>query len=226
LACLSFVLDKSGSSAQYAPYTSKIIMMEHCSRCGSTVGQGTSHCPNCGAEVTERAPWSSDTPLTTAQIGAAQAGSTPAPPTGNTLSGIGGWLIAVAFGLVISPIAMLHTIFTVDYPVLSDPNYQGVLAEHPALHGLISFEIVINGVLVAAVLYLNFLFFAKKRKFPPAIIAYLAAQIVLLGIDYALALKEFPSTSAADLGRAVIAALIWIPYFRVSRRVKATFVNL
>ena len=144
------------------------------------------------------------------------------------LNRIGGWLILVAFGLVVSPFACLNTIIT-EYPVLTGGQYQPAPGEHVSFATLITLEIAINAVFIAGLLCLNFLFFTKKKIFPKWMIVYLVAQIFLSVADLTAAAAGLSSAAApamiAGLVRPIVAALIWIPYFSTSRRVKATFVN-
>src|ERR1035437_3738934 len=144
------------------------------------------------------------------------------------LNSIGGWLILVAFGLVVSPFACLSTIST-EYPLLTRGEHQPVLGEHVSFATLITLEIAINAVFIAGLLCLNFLFFTKKKIFPKWMIVYLLAQVFLSVVDLTAAAAVVssapPPAMIAGLVRPIVGALIWIPYFSTSKRVKATFVN-
>ena len=102
--------------------------------------------------------------------------------------------------------------------------YQNVAANYPTLANLGVYELIINIAFLAALIYLNILFFKKRKEFPRYFIIYLAANFVLILIDYLIIAGVNPSADASDLGRAFIASAIWIPYLLKSRRVKETFV--
>ena len=144
------------------------------------------------------------------------------------LNRIGGWLILVAIGLVLSPFVCVETIIT-DYPILTGGEYQSALQEHASLATLVTIEIAVNAVFIVGLLCLNFLFFTKRKIFPKWMIVYLVAQIFLSVLDQTAAAIVVSSAAAltmiAGLARPLLAALIWIPYFSTSKRVKATFVN-
>jgi hypothetical protein len=78
--------------------------------------------------------------------------------------------------------------------------------------------------------------FRKNRYFPIAMIIYLISSVVLQGIDTYFAFKIYSSLPIfeeslseiyqmliQDMLRIVVSSTIWIPYFLVSKRVKATF---
>jgi hypothetical protein len=99
--------------------------------------------------------------------------------------------------------------------------------------------------MIACLIYLNFLFFRKKKAFPRYMTAFLAGSCALVLIEYLAVSAGHVSaalgTSAPEqfreiqatvlqgvrigLGRTFLVAAVWIPYFLTSRRVKATFVQ-
>ena len=73
------------------------------------------------------------------------------------------------------------------------------------------------------------LFLRKKRQLPVTYIIFLLYGVVFVGVDLWLAnaLMNLPIDydDTRSLIRAIVACCIWIPYFRVSERVKRTFVH-
>jgi hypothetical protein len=182
-------------------------MTTSCANCSSPLSEGSTVCPNCGTAVA-------------VYPGVAEAAPTTVPifktiQDRSDLNGIGGWLILPAIGLVLTPIVNLGVIFGIDIPALNTGRYQN----------LISLEIIMNLVIGAAAVCLCILFFKKKAILPRCMVYYLVGNFILNLLDYFLAQGENLSPDPSDLGRSIIAAAIWIPYFLSSRRVKATFVN-
>jgi hypothetical protein len=117
--------------------------------------------------------------------------------------------------LVLSPPLQLLMIF------LSDDHAGTILA------GVGTYELIINICTIVALVCLNILFFKKKAAFPRSIIIFLVVRFALILID-TLAIERVMHSSAEDvsgLAWSFIGASIWVPYFLVSRRVKATFVR-
>jgi hypothetical protein len=56
-------------------------------------------------------------------------------------------------------------------------------------------------------------------------IIYLGAQLLLGLADHLMGARFNSSTDWTPLARGLVAAMVWIPYFLQSRRVKLTFVN-
>jgi len=135
------------------------------------------------------------------------------------LEGIGGWLLLMAFGLAIAPIAVagnavrsLHTLSGRDGAII---------------FGFSSFLLLRSVASFVALLLLNWLFYTRKSVFPRAMLGY---YVWIIGSRLLAALF----LSAAPEGRRalplllifpIINAAIWVPYLLVSHRVKATFVN-
>lgn len=148
-------------------------------------------------------------------------------------SGIGGWLILPAIGLALSPIlSVVGIIQQVD--LLSSSQYASAVSQYPGLGPLTHFELLGKLVLFVFVCVVAYSFFKKKSTAPRNITSYLLAVLAfgvarfvwglaIFGGDDALVLVSLlQSTNIIGLG---LASAIWIPYFRESKRVKATFVN-
>ncbi len=208
-------------------------MPASCPQCASEIEPGAVVCVQCGA------PTLVDSQKARIAEGGAPGGDSvsvaPASfqPTlldsDRHLEGISGWLILVAIGLVFSPLLILGRTLATNVPLFANVHYHEFLEAHPALEGLILFEIATNLIFVAFLLALNFLFFTKKRAFPTYMILYLALQLVIIVGDAMAAHAILPSAHTAEstmaVARSLVAACIWIPYLLVSRRVKVTFVQ-
>lgn len=150
--------------------------------------------------------------------------------------GLGGWLIIPLIGLIIALVKMLLALFQIYLPIFQDGTWSIITnAEseyyHPLWGPLVISEMVINIGLVIFCGYLLYLFFTKQRLFPKFFIIYMIINVVFLISDTYVA-SLIPSVAEQrsngidpDLGRAVIGAAIWIPYFLLSKRVKNTFVE-
>ena len=125
-------------------------------------------------------------------------------------SGLGGWLILVGLGVIISPFYILFGL-------------------------LIWMEIVVNLIIFLCSIYLIFLFFAKKTFFPKFYIWFVFGSLAFVIVDAIVAgmlVKDmlpdepiFDSETIKEIVRLLITAIIWVPYMMVSKRVKATFVK-
>jgi membrane-bound metal-dependent hydrolase YbcI (DUF457 family) len=93
------------------------------------------------------------------------------------------------------------------------------------------FEGVGNTALIVFSVIVAIYFFQKRRIVPKLMIALLLANVFFVGTDYFVA-NVIPAVgsqkdveSMTEFARVVIACVIWVPYFLVSKRVKATFVH-
>lgn len=135
--------------------------------------------------------------------------------------GIGGWLILPAIGLVLGPIISVIALIA-SLGIYSDVVRAGY-------GGIYIFELLVTIGLLGFMLYAATLFFKKKNKAPSIIITLLILSLVsscaLLAIELGVGAESFAIENGKQLVREIIGAAIWIPYFRSSVRVKATFVN-
>ena len=149
--------------------------------------------------------------------------------------GLGGWLIWPTIIVVLSPLSLLASVI-------------GIFQDHAeAIEGLAPFmeqslsftlyyygNILLEIGLLAFSLFLLVFYFQKKKRAPHLFIGLILFYITLNMIDL-LAWASFDSLfgdtiqfvtqSGLSLLHTCITAMIWIPYFRLSIRVKNTFVN-
>lgn len=157
------------------------------------------------------------TDQTEASEGTAPASSAVDPK----LVGIGGWLVLPAIGFVLGPIVGVVGLIAA-FALFSDVDRSGY-------GGIYALELLVQVGLLGFFLYAATRFFGKRTNAPSVIITLfvvsLGASVVLLVIELGAGAEEFAIETGKQLVREVIGAAIWIPYFRVSKRVKATFVN-
>lgn len=123
--------------------------------------------------------------------------------------GIGGWLVLPAINVVLQPLLALP--FAGLLVVLASPHERG----HAGLPAAFAFALYGLFALVVAV------FFFGKRRLAPV----LYIIMVLINVAVAVLGTSSLATSSDSVLRAVVGAAIWIPYFLLSKRVKATFVH-
>lgn len=152
------------------------------------------------------------------------------------LEGLGGWLVLVGLGIIISPLRVIGMVFPVYSEMFSNGSWgvlttPGTEAYNPLWAPILLGEMAINGGLVLAWIFIAYLFFSKKKVFPKWYIGMVLFTLAFILID-SLAIKSvlpnepvFDAETTKEFGRSVIGALIWVPYMFVSKRVKATFVK-
>jgi hypothetical protein len=160
----------------------------------------------------------------------------PSAPTSPQLKGIGGWLILVVLGLVVSPLRTAYLLITTHWPIFRDGTWAilttpGTGSYHPLWAPLITLEILGNLGSIALALVALWSLVRKSRRTPIFVIAWLSWTTALVAADF-FAADMIPAVAAQadhdsvkELGRTIFGACIWIPYFLVSKRVKATFVE-
>ena len=154
----------------------------------------------------------------------------------NELKGNGGWLVLVGFGVVISPFRPLLEVDSISQFILTDPMWELLTSPETDFYraywapGIIGYGVINLGLAIASS-YLIYLYFAQKKLFPQLFIAILVFSLVCKSFVAWATIFGFPDqpmfdpVSVRNLGITLLIALIWIPYMRVSRRVRATFVK-
>jgi hypothetical protein len=146
------------------------------------------------------------------------------------LVGISGWLLLPMLGLIGTPLILLGGI-------IKNINafFTTAMPDYLYLPGAAVVEIVLSLALLAFDIALLVFFFQKRRFVPRLYIAFLITMlavnllmlpvIVWVGQAEGLDLREAARSYGTGFGRNLIVCAIWIPYFCVSKRVKATFVR-
>ena len=133
------------------------------------------------------------------------------------LKGLGGWLILVGIGVVLSPIRIIGDLM----PIYLDIPWKEVMSEFPLLGVFIVFEILVNVFLVGASIYLIFLFFSKNIKFPKLYYFLLVFSIGFIFIDafiVKLLIPEepmFDPETSKQLFQSIISFAIWGTYILI-----------
>jgi len=164
---------------------------------------------------------------------------TSAPPLlpNPALTGIGGFLIVVAIGMVVRPLLTAKDYWTVlqligNHPAWisrTDPESAGYAAGYFAI---VVAEAAVMGFLLCWAVVMVPQFFRRKASLPFSFVVHLAVVTtwVLVHLFWANQIPLLKSATAAAIAadaaavaKVVLFAAIWIPYMLVSRRVKLTF---
>jgi hypothetical protein len=162
--------------------------------------------------------------------------------------GIGGWLILPAIGVVINPLLLAFATLQglAAFASISVLERNGIPAG--GLQSMILMETMGNAMLFIFSIVLAVQFFRKRKVVPILFIVFMLAHLLFAILDsvvgqtvlnnMAVAMRTRGGYSGVNnpldgvhyeslitIARSAIACLIWIPYFKVSKRVKATFVH-
>ena len=158
------------------------------------------------------------------------------PATAQHPPRIGGWLIVIAIGLIVSLIqnltVLLGSLVPLGGPVwvrLTDPSSPRY---HPYWRGALIYEAVAACLYLVMNLVSIILFFGKRRLFPVLTVVFIPSIFILGLIDHYLgglipAVAASPTHAKGTYVLVIkfVALHVWIPYLLVSNRVKATFVR-
>lgn len=150
-------------------------------------------------------------------------------------SGIGGWLLVPLLGIILTPIRVGFDVYRDLLPAFTPVVWSRITnpaadSYHPFTAPLIVFELIANIGIILLSLYLLRQFLKKSTGVPRLYIVFYSSLVAIQVIDLVFA-AQIPSIASGinaemtkDLVKSVISAVIWIPYFLVSKRVKNTFV--
>jgi len=150
---------------------------------------------------------------------------------------IRGFLIVIAIGLVLSILQNLVQLLTAFVPFMRPDIWNRLTSPewtsyHPNWKMVMLAQLFASGTLVGLNLVALFLFFSKGRTFPKFIVFTIPAIFLISVVDHylsgsipAIAESKEYSEAGQKLIFRFIALHVWIPYFLVSKRVRATFVN-
>lgn len=159
---------------------------------------------------------------------------TPALPS--RPSGIGGWLILVAIGLILSPIRLLLTLAVDFLPLFTDGTWEALTTTgsevyHPLWAPIILGEVAGNIGFLGTGIALLVLFFMESRSFPTLFIAVAFINLAFIVGDALVVsvlvpdVPVFDAETTREIARSLFAVAVWVPYMLVSKRVKNTFVR-
>ncbi|MFS4468678.1 DUF3857 domain-containing protein [Maribacter sp. 2210JD10-5] len=143
---------------------------------------------------------------------------------------IGGWMVLPAIGLVLTPFYLLFQLFSAEYynkaiwSGFENAGYENA----EILNIYLGFELIANIAFLVFSVLLNVLFFNKRTSVPIMMVYFYSINLglILLG---SFVMNQFgidDPTFFKDLSKGLIGAVIWIPYFLNSERVKNTFVKI
>ncbi|PJZ46106.1 DUF2569 domain-containing protein [Leptospira brenneri] len=152
------------------------------------------------------------------------------------LKGLKGWLFLVGLGLIVYPVRLAFIMGPLFYNMFTDGSFEylttpGTESYSPLWKPILIFEGVFNVLMILFSFFVTYLFFKKNYQFPKAYIVFLILPLVLMPTDAWLGsfvVKDepmFDPETSKEIIRSFIAAVIWIPYMLLSKRVKATFVE-
>ena len=153
----------------------------------------------------------------------------------NELDGLWGWLLLFTGWVVLKIIGIGFLIASSFLPLFRDGTWQALTrpdspAYHPLWERVLLFELAGNIAIGAMAMVTLALLVVRSSYAPKSAIALLVGNVAVAAVSYFIA-GQIPSLtdrgtdyeSLAVLVRSTLAMLVWVPYFVMSKRVKATF---
>ncbi|WP_416397428.1 DUF2569 domain-containing protein [Allohahella sp. A8] len=151
-----------------------------------------------------------------------------------SLEGLGGWLVFIALGILVSLINIAATVMPNYLELFIDGSWTqgttpGTELYHPLWMPIIVGEISTYMLLFLAWSYLAFSFLSRKSCFPKLYILTKLFTLLFILIQSYLYQLVIPGRAFFDIEsttvflRTLVTTAIWVPYLLKSKRVKATF---
>lgn len=154
-------------------------------------------------------------------------------PGSARLTGLGGWLILVAIGLVVTPLRLLFLVGWTQRHIFSQDVWEAVTLPGGAayqewLGPLIINEVAGNLAVLVLGCWALVLFFRRHRFFPRVFITMSVLGLVLVVCDavaahYLITGTDNTGDTWMEIGRSLMQVCVWVPYMLLSKRVKYTF---
>ena len=149
---------------------------------------------------------------------------------------LGGWLILVGIGVVLSAIQLFISTLATYFPIFADGIWAAVTTQssefyHPLWGPVLLGEILFNFGKVAVLLYMIYLFFSRDYLFPKFYIGVMVVTLIFIPFDAWLVKIILPNEPMFDPDTSLaffttlISSFIWIPYLLFSKRATGTFVK-
>jgi len=141
---------------------------------------------------------------------------------------IQGWLILPAIALGVGALYGVYDLVAFSMLV---SDFSMLVSDIAAVEygGLFALGLVVRIGLLGFWIYAASNFYRTKRNAPTTIIALLIARVLVEGllsvVEAFAGAEELAIESVGEVLENVVGAVIGIPYFKVSKRVKATFIN-
>ena len=154
-------------------------------------------------------------------------------PMDQQLTGLGGWLILVAIGLIVSLLRIAKD-FVSTWPAYSVESWAALTTRggeryHYLWGPYLSWALLANIAMLIALALTLVLFFRRRRIFPRVFICYMVFGAVVSVLDITVTqlipAAKVESHGAVEVVRVFVGCGIWIPYMLMSRRVRNTFVR-
>ena len=151
--------------------------------------------------------------------------TTPQTPTNlEEPSGIGGWLVLPAIGLIVCPFKLVYS-FWVSLLVPMNGKWIILWSAEPRLAIFVGLMIAANIISLALVLWTAWHFFHKNKRAPFLYCTFLVFVMVFELVDCFLVRQIYPERKVMPNNMLLLSGAIWLTYFLNSKRVRNTFIR-